>query len=212
MIIRKSFKIETSHIVRNCSTDRCKNSIHGHSSLIEVLLESKYLDNGQMIIDFSLLKPYIGQIIDSFDHCIVFWDKDNSEYIEYIKKFSNRWISLPVSPSAEQLSRILFMLCMVILNKTKFNNGENSIIVNSVIYHETSTGYAQSFLSDITPTAHKINYDNVVEYVRLNILPYIEFSPQIKSEWNDPLMIDKVLNSKIEEICFENPIIELQVK
>ncbi len=30
MIIRKKFKFEGAHIVRNCSTDRCKKSIHGH--------------------------------------------------------------------------------------------------------------------------------------------------------------------------------------
>ncbi|HCN16273.1 MAG TPA: 6-carboxytetrahydropterin synthase QueD, partial [Moraxellaceae bacterium] len=31
MRIRKLFKFENAHIVRNCSSDRCKYSIHGHS-------------------------------------------------------------------------------------------------------------------------------------------------------------------------------------
>ncbi|MBP8064536.1 MAG: 6-carboxytetrahydropterin synthase QueD, partial [Acinetobacter sp.] len=31
MIIRKLFKFENAHVVRNCTSDRCKRSIHGHS-------------------------------------------------------------------------------------------------------------------------------------------------------------------------------------
>ena len=100
MRIRKLFKFENAHIVRNCSSDRCKYSIHGHSYQIELILEAHRLDYGQMVYDFGLLKSSIKDMIDSFDHAICFWDKDDLEYIEACKKFSARWISLPVSPSA----------------------------------------------------------------------------------------------------------------
>ena len=102
MRIRKLFKFENAHIVRNCSSERCKHSIHGHSYQIELILEAKRLDHGQMVYDFGLLKSSIKDIIDSFDHAICFWNKDDPEYIAACKKFSARWISLPVSPSAEQ--------------------------------------------------------------------------------------------------------------
>ena len=54
MIIRKLFEFENAHIVRFCSSKRCKSSIHGHSYKVEVLLESKYLDNAGMVYDFGL--------------------------------------------------------------------------------------------------------------------------------------------------------------
>jgi len=72
MRIRKLFKFENAHIVRNCSSDRCKYSIHGHSYQIELILEAHRLDHGQMVYDFGLLKSSIKDIIDSFDHAICF--------------------------------------------------------------------------------------------------------------------------------------------
>lgn len=85
MQIRKLFKGEGAHIVRNCSTNRCKKSIHGHSFQIEIFLTSDKLDNGGMIVDFSLIKKSIGQWIDSFDHCMLLWRNDNPEYKEDVK-------------------------------------------------------------------------------------------------------------------------------
>jgi len=53
LIIRKLFKFENAHIVRECSTLRCSKNIHGHSYKVEVLLESNYLDMDRwyMILD-----------------------------------------------------------------------------------------------------------------------------------------------------------------
>jgi 6-pyruvoyltetrahydropterin/6-carboxytetrahydropterin synthase len=173
MIIRKLFKFENAHIVRNCSTDRCKVNLHGHSYKVEVLLESNYLDNGQMIYDFGLFKGAIRDLIDSFDHSIALWSGDDKKYLEDMKKHSKRWVELPVSPSAEQFSRVIFLLVEKVLQKTHFKNGEKKIKVNSVIVHETDTGYAQCFYYD----AHS----KLMGEIDLN---KIIFSPQVKSEWN----------------------------
>ena len=89
MLIRKLFRFENAHIVRNCSSQRCSRSIHGHSYQIEIILEAHALDNGQMVYDFGLLKGHIKDLIDSFDHAIAFWDKDDAEYIAYCKKFKD---------------------------------------------------------------------------------------------------------------------------
>ncbi|MGE8610252.1 MAG: 6-pyruvoyl trahydropterin synthase family protein, partial [Acinetobacter baumannii] len=100
MLIRKLFKFENAHVVRNCTSDRCKRSIHGHSYKVELLLKASKLDHGQMVYDFGLLKGVIKDLFDSFDHAICFWEKDDPQYIDACKTFSARWISLPVSPSA----------------------------------------------------------------------------------------------------------------
>ncbi len=190
MIIRKLFKFENAHIVRRCTSNRCKNSIHGHSYKIEVLFESNYLDNGQMVYDFGLMKGIIKDIIDSFDHATTFWKKDDIEYINAIKRFSQRWVALPVNPSAEQYSRVIFLFVEKILNQTRMKNGEEGVNVHSVIVHETDTGYAQCFRKD----AYNENMGKID-------LKEIEFSKQIQKEWKDPLMWEKLLKGEI----FENP-------
>jgi len=185
MIIRKLFKFENAHIVRECSTQRCSQNIHGHSYKVEVLLESDYLDNGQMVYDFGLTKLYIKDIIDSFDHAITLWSKDSKEYKKDMKKHSRRWIELPLSPSAEQFSRIFFVLIDKILELSSFHNNEKKVTLYSIIVHETETGYAQCFRKD----AYNKN-------MGLIYLDEIKFSKQIKSEWRDKKMWEKIKNNQ----------------
>ena len=197
MLIRKLFKFENAHIVRNCTSDRCKRSIHGHSYKVELLLKASKLDHGQMVYDFGLLKGVIKDLFDSFDHAICFWQHDDAEYIRACKQFSARWVELPVSPSAEQFSRIFFYLAQQVLKSTETQNGEGDVEVYSVIVHETDTGYAQSFLEDI---------DNA--QMGLLQLDQIVFSEQVQSEWNDPQMYEKLKQGQ----KFLNPAVDLQVK
>ena len=110
MIIRKLFKFENAHIVRGCSTRRCRSSLHGHSYRVELLFESNFLDSGQMVYDFGLMKQNMKALIDSFDHGVTIWSGDDKEYIADMKKHSQRWVELPVSPSCEQFSRVIFLM------------------------------------------------------------------------------------------------------
>ncbi|ENX37106.1 MULTISPECIES: 6-pyruvoyl trahydropterin synthase family protein [Acinetobacter] len=196
MLIRKLFKFENAHIVRNCTSDRCKRSIHGHSYKVELLLKASKLDHGQMVYDFGLLKGVIKELYDSFDHAICFWQKDDPAYIDACKTFSARWISLPVSPSAEQFSRIFFFLAQQVLNSTVTQNGEGDVEVYSVIVHETDTGYAQSFQEDI---------ENI-QMGELS-LEQIVFSEQVQAEWSDVQMYENLKKGT----KFQNPNVELQV-
>ncbi|WP_323841590.1 MULTISPECIES: 6-carboxytetrahydropterin synthase [unclassified Moraxella] len=196
MRIRKLFKFENAHIVRNCSSDRCKYSIHGHSYQVELILQANALDNGHMVYDFGLLKGHIKDIIDGFDHAITLWAKDDPEYVRVCKEFSSRWVVLPVSPSAEQFSRVIFFWVSEILKQTQMNNGEQGVSVYSVIVHETATGYAQCFYEDV-----------VNPQMGLLALDDFEFSDDVKKEWGDPLLFDKLKSGEI----FTNPKVQLQV-
>lgn len=197
MLIRKLFKFENAHVVRNCTSDRCKRSIHGHSYKVELLLKASKLDHGQMVYDFGLLKGVIKDLIDSFDHAICFWEKDDSQYIDACQTFSARWISLPVSPSAEQFSRIFFYLAQQVLQSTITQNGEGDVEVYSVIVHETDTGYAQSFIEDIQN-----------EQMGILSLDGIVFSEQIQIEWANPQMYKDLKKG----MKFNNPQVDLQVE
>ncbi len=196
MLIRKKFAFENAHIVRNCSSDRCRRSIHGHSYKVELLLEAHALDHGQMVYDFGLLKGGIRDLIDSFDHAVAFWADDAADYLAACRQFSARWISLPVSPSAEQFSRVIFVLVDAMLAQTVMQNNEQGVLLHSVIVHETESGYAQAFRGDI---------DN--PRMGLIDLSAIEFSEQVRAEWRDPEMFAKLLRGEL----FVNPEVDLQV-
>jgi 6-pyruvoyltetrahydropterin/6-carboxytetrahydropterin synthase len=190
MIIRKLFKFENAHIVRGCTTQKCSRNIHGHSYKVEVLLESDYLDNGQMVYDFGLIKHNIKELIESFDHAITLWSRDDKEYLVDMKKHSSRWIELPVSPSAEQFARVFFLIMEQVLKNTIMSNGEQGVKLNSIIVHETDTGYAQAFARD----AHNIN----MGYVDMQ---KICFSEEIISCWSD----ENLWNNLIFEKSIANP-------
>lgn len=190
MIIRKLFKFENAHIVRNCSSKRCSRSIHGHSYKIELFLKSNFLDRGQMVYDFGLTKLIIKELIDSFDHAITLWSGDNKEYLRDMKKWSERWVEIPVNPSAEQFSRIFFLMVDRVLENTVMINREKNVEVDSMIVHETDTGYAKCDRFDAySKDLGEINLKDV------------KFSNGIKEEWSDPLMWDKLLSGE----KFKNP-------
>ena len=183
MIIRKLYKFEASHIVRNCSSDRCKYSVHGHSFRVELLLTSDKLDDGQMVYDFGLLKGTVKDFLDGFDHASLFWDKESTTYAKAVKDNSKRWVQLPISPTAEQLTRVIFVAVQALLDQTDKVNGDESARVHSVILHETETGYAQCFRQDA--------YDAGMGEIDLK---RIVWSQAVKDEWREPKMWDKLVS------------------
>jgi len=190
MIIRKMFKFENAHIVRGCSTEKCRSSLHGHSYRVELLFESNFLDNGQMVYDFGLMKQNMKDIVESFDHAVTLWSKDSQEYLNDMKKHSQRWVELPVSPSAEQFSRVIFICVERLLQLTSTSNGEREVKLNSVIVHETQSGYAQCFVED----AHSQNMGIIK-------LEDIVFSQAVLEGFKDINLLEKMKNKE----SFINP-------
>lgn len=186
MIIRKMYKFENAHIVRSCSSRRCKTSIHGHSYRCEVLLSSNFLDNAGMVYDFGLMKFGIKTLIDSFDHATTLFSGDSNEYKNDLKKHTLRWIEIPYNPSAEQFCRIFFVMIDRLLSQTSMINGEKEVKLESIIVHETDTGYAQCFREDA--------YNKNMGIINLED---IKFSDEIKSEWEDKELFDKLINCEI---------------
>lgn len=203
MIIRKLFRFENAHVVRNCSTRRCSLSLHGHSYRVELLLTASRLDNAGMILDFGLLKGTIKELIDSWDHAACFWDRDDADYLGLIKQHSERWISMPVNPSAEQFSRVFFVMVDAVLAATEFNNGEGGVALDSIIVHETDTGYAQCWRGD----AFDPGMGGIIA------LDQIVFSDRVREEWSDPLLWGKIVEaSRNGSVLFRPPLPQQQVR
>jgi len=197
MIIRKEFRVESAHIVRNCTSHRCSHSIHGHSAVIEVFLESGQLDNAQMVYDFGLMKGTVKQFIDSMDHCYLLCSKDSKEFKDFIKKNCDRWIELPFNPSAEMLSMYILNNVQKIIDKTVKNNGEDpTLTVKAVRYHETTTGWAEASQADLAYLYLPITKDQKVIY-----------SPGVIKDWSDDLA-----DIMIHDMLVKNPVVEQQIE
>ena len=132
----------------------------------------------------------------ALDHASLFWEREASKYKTMMKAHSKRWVQLPVSPTAEQLTRVIFVAAQALLDATVKTNGDETARVHSVILHETETGYAQCFREDA--------YDAGMGEIALK---KIVFSPQVKREWRDPKMWDKLLKG----VKLANPRPALQI-
>lgn len=180
MVIRKKYKFENAHVVRNCYSDRCKYSVHGHSYIVEVFLEANGLDNAGMILDFGVLKNEVGDFIDSFDHAVCIWKEDNDQYVKFMQENSDRHITMPVSPSAENLSYLMYVFIRTILYNTHLDNGEDIISLKSVRVHETATGYAETYGSDLFEDGFPDP---------LMLIKETEFSDPIRKAWKNSNMV-----------------------
>lgn len=185
MIIRKLYKFENAHIVRKCTSRRCSRSLHGHSYKVELFFTAPLLDRGEMVYDFGLTKGMIKDFIDAFDHAITLWSGDDPDYLQDMKKWSERWVELPVNPSAEQFARTFFLIIDRVLQQTDMVNGESDVTLDSVIVHETETGYAKADRNDA--------YNEAMGIIDLK---KIIFSDQVKAEWKNPKMFEELLEGK----------------
>ncbi len=172
MIIRKKFRFEGAHIVRNCTSERCRENIHGHSYEAEVFVKSNHLDHGFMVLDFVLLQN-VGEFIRSFDHSYTLWDGEIDEVKEAIYRINTRVAEIPVSPSAEGYALLFFFVIEMIISKMSLSNGEGNLTLHAVRVHETHSGYAEASSEDM-------------ELVTFT-LDDVKFSSGIKKDWRDKM-------------------------
>lgn len=129
MQIRKTFKAETAHRVADAYTTRCRG-LHGHSYEFEVILRDINLNSCGMVIDFKLVKEKINTFLDAFDHSLLIWEEDKF-LVENAKELNERYMIVPYNPTAELMALHIYKFV------------QNIYDVESVIVHETRTGYAK---------------------------------------------------------------------
>jgi 6-pyruvoyltetrahydropterin/6-carboxytetrahydropterin synthase len=142
-VIRKLYKVEYAHQLKNAFTSCCYETIHGHSGIIEIFLSSVELDKNDMVVDFgevsSLIKNYL---MDWFDHAIIIPSSFDREYIDCLKKYNKKVRVTDFNPTAESFAaQIFWNICRVVqpiidIDKRVFR-------VLKVRFHETDTGYAE---------------------------------------------------------------------
>jgi 6-pyruvoyltetrahydropterin/6-carboxytetrahydropterin synthase len=178
MIIRKKFRFEGAHIVRNCTSHRCRENIHGHSYEVEVFLKSDHLDNGFMVMDFVLLHN-VAEFIHSFDHAFTLWDQEAQEVKDAIYRINARVAEIPVSPSAEGYALLLYAVINQIISNALLTNGERNVKLHAVRVHETKTGYAEASADDLALFHYRFNQ--------------VVFNSGITTEWKDKSWWNQIL-------------------
>lgn len=147
MEIRKLFKFEMAHVVRNAWSKRCARNIHGHSYKLEVFLDSKTgkLDQAGMIVDFGLIKKTFNGFIDAFDHSFMAWNNgDDDELISFVVSNFDRVIVSTIPTSAESQAYMFFSVFEVLLEEMrKSGEVDPNVFIASVRVHETDTGFAE---------------------------------------------------------------------
>ena len=149
MIIRKKYRFEAAHIVRNCTSVLCRENIHGHSYIVEVFIKGNQLDQGCMLLDFCKL-DIVKELINSFDHSYCLWDKEKEQVKEAMYTINARVVTMPISPSAEGFALTFYTLINKLLLNIKHDNNEGALQLHSIRVHETETGYAEAFEEDLT--------------------------------------------------------------
>lgn len=142
--ITKIFQLEIAHALLN-HDGPCKN-IHGHSYRLHVTVTGRILNKANhpkdgMIIDFKDLKKIIKKAItDEFDHALVLNNKVLQIDKHHIETLSNNIIYVPYQPTCEN---IIIDFVKRIQKQLPIN-----ISLHSLKLFETSTSYAEWYLSD----------------------------------------------------------------
>ena len=145
ILIKKIFKTETAHIVRLASSQRCRESVHGHSYkwIVTILDEEKLKENG-MVIDFIDLKP-IKEFIDQFDHAMILWQNDTQQFKDFFLNNCERVIIMLKNTTAENMAKLIHKFTQDWL---KISYPNRLLICKKVEVWETETGCGMATSSD----------------------------------------------------------------
>lgn len=143
--ITKQFSFETGHALYGYD-GKCRN-VHGHSYKLNVTVigepinDSNHVKYG-MVIDFGDLKKIVKEeIVDKFDHAVVF--NKNTPHLELAKELENRdhnVILVDYQPTSEQMAIDFAGKIQQRLPK--------SVRLFSLKLQETETSFAEWFASD----------------------------------------------------------------
>lgn len=103
--------------------------IEADSITVQAAFTADSADNSGQVIDEDLIFTLFEDFLQTCDGSYVEWSKD-SRTCE-LDQF-HKYITIPVPPSYEQLSRVLFMAFSAVLARIALRNGEGNATVHSV--------------------------------------------------------------------------------
>lgn len=152
-----------------------------------------------MLIDFGLIKKWVNDFMDSFDHTFMLWNIEEDESIikTAVEDFE-RVIVTPFSSSAEMQAKFIADVCERLFEEYKKtlpteakNYMDDSVKVHSVRVHETRTGWAEYFVetdkASLPSTDFQIKVFKQTDSLKVRKeKDVIWMSQQIHDEWKHP--------------------------
>ena len=145
MIINKSFEFRSGHIVRDCTSDRCSLSLHGHTYKAKIFIEGSALDKAGMLMDFGIFKFNIKKFVDLLDNSLMLYKEETDEnYLHLADSLSanNKIITTEWNPTAENISKWFLDVCNCVIQNITFKNFETFLKCVKVELNETTSGQA----------------------------------------------------------------------
>lgn len=142
--IRKQFKFEMAHQLKDSYSAACHENLHGHSYVLELYFNSETVDKNGMVVDFGEVKDVIGDYVNSWDHSLtmpVFFDK---EYLDMLGRYTKKMRITSYNPTAENMAKEMYREIANAINKYQREKyGAVSWELAKVRLHETTTGWAE---------------------------------------------------------------------
>ncbi len=127
--VKKIFEIAYAHRLFKYN-GKCEN-LHGHNAKIEVIIESKRLDNQSMVMDFGDIKKIVGKWLDeNLDHATLLHKDD--PLVNVLKQHNQKIFIFNENPTAEFIS-------LTIKNELK----KEGLKIKAVRFWENSTSMAE---------------------------------------------------------------------
>ena len=142
--VTKKFHFEMAHALYEYD-GLCRN-IHGHTYNLEITLlgeikkEPGHPKDG-MVIDFGNLKKLVkSKIVNVFDHSLVVNSLSPQDYIDALKKSTDRLIVFDFQPTSENMVAYFAKILQQVL--------PSNVSLFSIRLYETATSFAEWFASD----------------------------------------------------------------
>ena len=128
--IAKEFSFEYAHRLMLPYESKCKN-LHGHTGHVAIRLytNSEELENTNMMVDFTFLKPFIDYIIDTYDHATLVNEND-VEFIKFIQEQKILAIQFNGNPTSEVIAEDIAYKLVEFLNKEPQESNSKDVTLN----------------------------------------------------------------------------------
>lgn len=142
--IRKQFKFEMAHQLKDSYSAACHENLHGHSYVLELYFSSENVIKNGMVVDFGEVKDVIGDYVNSWDHSLtmpVFFDK---EYLDILGRYTKKMRITSYNPTAENMAKAMFNEITKMINEYQEKTYRKvEWTLSKVRLHETTTGWAE---------------------------------------------------------------------
>ena len=144
--IRKQFKFEMAHQLKDSYSAACHENLHGHSYLLELYFTSEDVDKDGMVVDFGEVKDIIGNYVNEWDHSLTMPIFFSKSYLNMLKKYTKKFRIMLCNPTAENMAKNMYQNINILLNEYAMKQKRTlNFKLSKVRLHETTTGWAEYY-------------------------------------------------------------------